>query len=328
MASEERQEAVHGHVLGASLLSAQGRHLVLLQQAEDASQGPRDWSPFPSPTSPHPLALPPPDPDFIGQTDLAGASCKMTIEAAHRFGIEIACQSGGGVVIQLNAESHADQKHWSPPTPTPSGLTLLQPHRYDAIMEHIEIANDAVLRAQGLANDGMKSWYEQKLAEQRAAVSSLQKGRKLVRISSLLLICNSSAHQRKHYIALGFHRMHDRLICVRSPHLPPPPLTLSSQLDETGKILLWCDPYASPSDHGDLTPTNSFPLADIISVKLGRPTLSSSLTSSSQVQKLRHSLPSHRPQNPQRSAFPLSPQRSPTISNVTHGIREMTLSLC
>jgi hypothetical protein len=49
-------------------------------------------------------------------------------------------------------------------------------------MEQIETANDAVLRAQGLANDGMKSWYEQKLADQRAAVASLQKGRKLVRI--------------------------------------------------------------------------------------------------------------------------------------------------
>jgi hypothetical protein len=55
-------------------------------------------------------------------------------------------------------------------------------------MEHIEIANDAVLRAQGLANDGMKSWYEQKLAEQKAAVASLQKGRKLVRISASSLL--------------------------------------------------------------------------------------------------------------------------------------------
>jgi hypothetical protein len=56
--------------------------------------------------------------------------------------------------------------------------------------------------------------------------------------------------------------------------LPPgasPTLTLPlSQLDTTGKVLLWCDPYASPSDRGDLTPTNSFPLVDIISVKLGR----------------------------------------------------------
>ena len=111
----------------------------------------------------------------------------MTIEAAHRFGIEISCQSGGGVVIQLNAESHADQKHWSLPPPFLESYSL-QPHRYDAIMEHIEIANDAVLRAQGLANDGMKSWYEQKLAEQRAALSSLQKGRKLVRILSSPLL--------------------------------------------------------------------------------------------------------------------------------------------
>jgi hypothetical protein len=74
------------------------------------------------PPASFPLALPAPqvliDPDYIGQTDLAGATCKMTIEATHRFGIEIVCQgsgaggSSGGQVIQFNAESHADQKHW------------------------------------------------------------------------------------------------------------------------------------------------------------------------------------------------------------------------
>jgi hypothetical protein len=104
----------------------------------------------------------------------------MTIEATHRFGIEITSQNGSGKVIQLNAESHADQKHWwTCPTRTAHPSRCC---RYDAIMEQIETANDAVLRAQGLANDGMKSWYEQKLADQRAAVASLQKGRKLVRI--------------------------------------------------------------------------------------------------------------------------------------------------
>lgn len=54
-------------------------------------------------------------------------------------------------------------------------------HRYDAISDQIEVANDAVLRAQGIANEGMKSWYEIKLAEQKAAISSLQTGRKMVR---------------------------------------------------------------------------------------------------------------------------------------------------
>lgn len=52
------------------------------------------------------------DNDYIESTDLAGATCKMTIDASHRFGIEVNCQSGNGQIIQFNAESHAEQKHW------------------------------------------------------------------------------------------------------------------------------------------------------------------------------------------------------------------------
>jgi hypothetical protein len=144
----------------------------------------------------------------------------MTIEASHRFGIEIVCQGGGGSggqTIQLNADSHADQKHWlvfSLSFSLPNSVVLCC--RYDAVLEQIEIANDAVLRAQGLANDGMKNWYEQKLTEQRAAIATLQKGKKMVSclISCPLPFLLSTSPQRKHYLAMGFHRMHDRLICV------------------------------------------------------------------------------------------------------------------
>lgn len=51
------------------------------------------------------------DVDYLGETDLVGASCKMTIDSIHRFGIEVNCPNGNGL-IQFNAESHADQKHW------------------------------------------------------------------------------------------------------------------------------------------------------------------------------------------------------------------------
>jgi hypothetical protein len=57
---------------------------------------------------------------------------------------------------------------------------ILSSFRNDAITDQIEVANDAVLRAQGVANEGMKSWYEQKLAEQKAAIAALQTGRKMV----------------------------------------------------------------------------------------------------------------------------------------------------
>jgi hypothetical protein len=89
---------------------------------------------FPEPWSPLLILCSDPDPDFIGQTDLAGTTCKMTIEATHRFGIEIACQNGSGQVIQLNAESHADQKHWSFPHPPPSLLTLSNPPCSEGMM--------------------------------------------------------------------------------------------------------------------------------------------------------------------------------------------------
>lgn len=164
------------------------------------------------------------DNDYLGETDLVGATCKMTIEASHRFGIELNCQQTLGNILQFNAESHAEQKHW-----------------YDAITDQIEVANDAVLRAQGISNDGMKSWYETKLAEQRAAIASLQTGRKM----------------RKHYIAMGFHRMHDRLV----------------KLDDTGDILLWCDPYATTNERNETTQTNSIPISSIISVKAGAETV-------------------------------------------------------
>jgi len=159
-----------------------------------------------------------PDSGYLGETDLAGASCKMKIDADQMHGIQIT--AGNGDLIHLNADSHADQKHW-----------------YDAILDEIDGANDAVFRAQGIANKGMQTWFDRKSEERREALSSLQKGLKM----------------RKHYMAMGFHKVHDRIVKV----------------DEKGQSIYWYDPAAPTVPGGGKEITNRVPIESIVSVQYG-----------------------------------------------------------
>lgn len=75
---------------------------------------------------------------------------------------------------------------------------------------------------------------------------------------------------------MGFHRMHDRLVRVYFSLLLLLFIIIfvfvkyEYQLDDTGEILLWCDPYATPTERNETSQTNSIPITSIISVKAGK----------------------------------------------------------
>ena len=82
---------------------------------------------------------------------------------------------------------------------------MINSFRFDSIQTEIEVANDAVFRAQGIANKGMQKWFEQKAEERRGALLKLQKGKRMVggeTTACVLVMCAPcwSCHARDIYV--------------------------------------------------------------------------------------------------------------------------------